>query len=170
MRKAFITMAIALIGTALLVAPAAAASAAQSQKKKQNIAAVASSSKQFSTLVSLLKQAGLVGALQKGNFTVFAPTNAAFNKVPKATLNKLAKDKELLQTVLTYHVVKGKVPAAKVVKLNGKAVKTLVGPKVNVKIANGKVFLNGKTRVTKTDIPASNGVIHVINQVLIPGA
>jgi uncharacterized surface protein with fasciclin (FAS1) repeats len=168
MRKALITMAIALIGTALLVAPATAGSAAQ--PKKQNIATVASSSKQFSTLVSLLKSAGLVGALQKGNFTVFAPTNAAFNKVPKATLDKLAKDKKLLQSVLTYHVVKGKVPAAKVVKLNGKAVKTLAGPKVKVRVANGKVFLNGKTRVTKTDISASNGVIHAINQVLIPGA
>jgi uncharacterized surface protein with fasciclin (FAS1) repeats len=162
-------MAVALIGTALLVAPAAAGSSAAAQER-QDLAQVASSSKQFSTLVSLLQQAGLVGALQKGNFTVFAPTNAAFAKVPKATLNALAKDKKLLQTVLTYHVVKGNVPAAKVVTLNGKAVKTLAGPTVNVKVANGKVFLNGSTRIVKTDIPASNGIIHVINKVLIPSS
>jgi uncharacterized surface protein with fasciclin (FAS1) repeats len=166
-RKLLITAAVAALGSALLVAPAFAGSAAAGQGS-QNIPAVASSSKQFSTLVSLLKQAGLVGALSKGTYTVFAPTNAAFAKVPKATLDKLAADPALLKTVLTYHVVKGNVPAAKVVTLNGKSVNTLAGQPVKVKVAAGKVFLNGKTQVTQTDVKASNGVIHVINKVLIP--
>jgi uncharacterized surface protein with fasciclin (FAS1) repeats len=168
-RKLFVTAAIAVVGTALLVASASAGSSTAAQGS-QNIPAVASSSKQFSTLVSLLKQAGLVGALSKGTYTVFAPTNAAFAKVPKATLDQLAADPALLKTVLTYHVVKGNVPAAKVVKLNGKSVNTLAGQPVKVRIASGKVFLNGRTQVTKADVMASNGVIHVINKVLIPSA
>ena len=77
---------------------------------------------------------------------------------------------QLLKTVLTYHVVKGKVPAAKVVTLNGKSVKTLAEQKVRVSVRGGKVFLNGTSRVTKTDVMASNGIIHVINRVLVPAS
>ena len=106
--------------------------------------------------------------LEKGTYTVFAPTNAAFAKVPKSTLAAVAKDPALLQKVLTYHVVKGKAPAAKVVTLNGKSVKTLEGQAVKISIRGGKVYLNGSTRVTKTNVMASNGVIHVIDRVLIP--
>lgn len=139
---------------------------AASVAKSQNIVQIAASNPQFSTLVSLVKKAGLVGALSgKTKLTVFAPTNAAFAKVPKATLNKLAKNKALLTKVLTYHVVPGVVPAAKVVKL--KSAKTLEGAKVNFTVKNGKVYVN-KAQVIKTDIRASNGIIHVINGVLIP--
>jgi uncharacterized surface protein with fasciclin (FAS1) repeats len=121
---------------------------------------------QFKTLTSLLKKAGLVRALQgTGPFTVFAPTDAAFAKVPKATLAALGKDKAKLKAVLLYHVVKGKVTAAKVTKLT--SAKTLNGKRVTIMVKGGKVIVGGAT-VTKADIMASNGVIHVINKVLIP--
>ena len=165
MRTALVTLGATLVTAAAIVAPVSAAPAASPQK---DIAQVAASSPQFTTLVSLLKKAGLVGALKKGSYTVFAPTNAAFAKLPKSTLTAVAKDPVLLQKVLTYHVVKGKAPAAKVVTLNGKSVKTLEGQAVKISIRGGKVYLNGSTRVTKTNVMASNGVIHVIDRVLIP--
>ncbi len=80
----------------------------------------------------------------------------------------LAADKAKLRSVLLYHVVRGEVPASKVVTLNGKSVKTLNGKTIKVTVRGGKVYLNGTTLVTKTDVPASNGVIHVINRVLLP--
>jgi uncharacterized surface protein with fasciclin (FAS1) repeats len=120
----------------------------------------------FKTLASLLKKAGLVGTLQgKGPFTVFAPTDAAFAKVPKATLAALGKDKAKLRSVLLYHVVKGNVPAAKVVKL--RSAKTLNGKAVSIRVNGGNVLVGG-ARVTTADVKASNGVIHVVNKVLIP--
>jgi uncharacterized surface protein with fasciclin (FAS1) repeats len=134
---------------------------------QETIAGVAASSPQFSTLVKLVKQAGLVPALS-GNtqLTVFAPTDAAFAKVPKTTLSALAKNKTLLRRVLLYHVVKGKVTAAKVVNLA--SAPTLAGPRITIAVRAGSVYLNGTTRVTKTDIGAANGVIHVVNKVLLP--
>ena len=155
-------MVAALAATALMAIPSSASAA------DKNIVQIASGDKNFSTLVSLVKKAGLAKTLSSGEFTVFAPTNAAFKKVPKATLDKLAKDKKLLKSVLTYHAVAGTVKAADVVKLNGKSVKTVNGKKLKIKVSGGNVFLNGSTKVTKTDIEASNGVIHVINKVLIP--
>ena len=123
---------------------------------------------QFKTLVSLLKKAGLAGTLQgKGPFTVFAPTDAAFAKVPKATLAALGKNKAKLKAVLLYHVAKGKVASGQVVKL--KSVKTLQGGSLSIKVAGGKVYVGG-ARVVKPDVMASNGVIHVINKVLIPAS
>jgi transforming growth factor-beta-induced protein len=120
----------------------------------------------FKTLTSLLKKAGLVGTLQgKGPFTVFAPTDAAFAKVPKATLAALGKDRAKLRSVLLYHVVKGNVPASKVVTL--RSAKTLNGKSVTVRVSGGKVTVGG-ARVTTADVTASNGVIHVVNKVLIP--
>jgi uncharacterized surface protein with fasciclin (FAS1) repeats len=154
-----------IVAAVSIVAPVSSASTSTAQK---DIAQVAASSPQFSTLVSLLKKAGLVGALKQGTYTVFAPTNAAFAKLPKSTLQAVSTDRALLKKVLTYHVVKGKAPAAKVVTLDGKSVKTLEGQGVRVSIRGGKVYLNGSSLVTKTDIMASNGVIHVINRVLIP--
>jgi uncharacterized surface protein with fasciclin (FAS1) repeats len=133
---------------------------------KRNIVQTAVAAGQFKTLTKLVKQAGLAGALQtKGPFTVFAPTDAAFAKVPKATLAALAKDKAKLRAVLLYHVATGKLTAAKVVKLH--SVKTLNGQSLKVRVSRGMVTVGG-ARVIKTDIGASNGVIHVINQVLIP--
>jgi len=163
-RTVFAMLAVSVVAAVAVVAPAGAAPSASNE----NIAQIASSSPQFSTLASLLKKAGLVGALKSGSFTVFAPTNAAFAKLPKSTLTAVGNDPALLKKVLTYHVLKGKAPAAKVVTLNGKSVKTLEGQAVTVSIRGGKVFLNGSTQVTKTDVMASNGVIHVVNRVLIP--
>ncbi len=165
MRTLLTMLGASLVAAAAIVAPAAASPAAPAQK---DIAQVAASSPQFSTLASLLEKAGLVGALEKGTYTVFAPTNAAFAKLPKSTLAAVGKDPALLKKVLTYHVVKGKAPAAKVVMLDGKSVKTLEGQAVKVAVRGGKVYLNGSATVTKTDVMASNGIIHVINRVLIP--
>jgi uncharacterized surface protein with fasciclin (FAS1) repeats len=161
----------ALVAVAVAVVPAAAIAAAPdraapSTTSDKTIVQVAAGDKQFSTLVSLVKAAGLAGTLSKGSYTVFAPTNAAFAKVPKKTLAALAKDKAKLKAVLLYHVVSGRVPASKVVKL--KKAKTINGASVSISVRDGKVYLNKTRRVTKTDIPASNGVIHVINGVLLP--
>ncbi len=169
LRTTLVTLG-ASVAAAAIAVPVSAAPATASTPMHKNIAQVAASSPQFTTLVSLLKKAGLVGALEKGSYTVFAPTNAAFAKVPKATLAKVGNNRALLTKVLTYHVVKGKVPAARVVTLNGKSVRTLEGQELKVAVRGGKVYLNGSTRVTKTDLIASNGVIHVINRVLIPGS
>ena len=151
---------IAPTASARPTADAARASAAK------NIVQTAVAAGQFKTLASLLKQAGLAGTLQaKGPYTVFAPTDAAFAKVPKATLQALGKDKAKLRSVLLYHVAKGKLDAAKVVKRT--SVKTLNGKSVRVRVKDGKVTVGG-ARVAKADVKASNGVIHVINKVLIP--
>ncbi|HMN99250.1 MAG TPA: fasciclin domain-containing protein [Miltoncostaeaceae bacterium] len=157
--------------TALLAAPAAALGHGSQAAERPDIVELAASNPQFSTLVSLVKKAGLVSALSApGPVTVFAPTNAAFAKVPKATLDALAADKKLLRSVLTYHVVKGAVPASKVVTLNGKKVTTLNGAKVTIRIT-GKtkksVYVNN-AKVLKVDLRASNGIVHSINRVLIP--
>src|SRR5438874_212203 len=122
----------------------------------------------FNTLVSAVKAAGLVDALKgPGPFTVFAPTDEAFAKLPPGTLESLLKpeNKDRLQKILTYHVVAGQVMAQDVVKLH--SAKTLEGGSVAIHVANGGVMV-GKAHVIKTDIAASNGVIHVIDQVLIP--
>jgi len=122
----------------------------------------------FSTLAAALKAADLVKTLKgKGPFTVFAPTDKAFGKLPKGTLEDLLKpeNKGKLASILTYHVVPGKVMAADVVKLN--SAKTVQGSKVRIKVKNGKVKVDGAT-VVKTDIECSNGVIHVIDAVILP--
>jgi transforming growth factor-beta-induced protein len=132
----------------------------------KNIVQTAVAAGQFKTLASLLNKAGLAGTLQgKGPFTVFAPTDAAFAKVPKAMLAALAKNKAKLRAVLLYHVVKGKVTAAQAMKL--RSAKTLEGKALSIRVSGGKVIVGGAT-VTKADVNASNGVIHVINKVLIP--
>ena len=134
--------------------------------KPKTIVQTATAAGTFKTLTSLLTKAGLAGTLQgKGPFTVFAPTDAAFAKVPKATLTALGKDKAKLRAVLLYHVVKGNVPATRVVKLS--TAKTLNGQSVGIRVTGGKVFVDG-ARVTTTDVKASNGLIHVVNRVLIP--
>lgn len=161
--------AIAAAG-AIVAAPAMAQHSSMPAKPTKNIVQVAASNPQFSTLVSLVKEAGLVKTLSgKGPFTVFAPTNAAFAKVPAETLAALKADPAKLRAVLTYHVVPGNVPAAKVVTLSGKSVKTAEGSTVRVMVKGKAVMVNDAT-VTKTDIKASNGTIHVINGVLIPPA
>lgn len=150
----------------LVAAPAASASSGSSAGEPGTIVDVASSNPQFSTLVKLVKEAGLVSTLESGEFTVFAPTNAAFRKVGKRKLAALAKDPEKLKAVLTYHAVEGSVPASEVVGL--KSAKTVNGKSVRISVRGRNVFLNRSAKVTKTDIQASNGIIHVINRVLIP--
>jgi uncharacterized surface protein with fasciclin (FAS1) repeats len=160
--KRMIALMVAAAAIAVVAVPAGAATSAP----KQNIVQIAASSAQFSTLVKLVKSAGLAGALSgKQKLTVFAPTNAAFKQVPKKTLNKLAHDKKLLTAVLLYHVVKGELLAKQVVMLH--SVKTLNGAKLKIHVSKGSVFVN-QARVTKANVLASNGVIHVINAVLIP--
>lgn len=156
------------VGAAAVVAAPAGAvvAAAAPAQQQQTIVDVAAGDRQFSTLVTLVKRAGLAGTLSKGTYTVFAPTNAAFAKVPKSTLNALAKDKAKLRSVLLYHAVKGRVTASKVVKL--RRAKTLNGASVRIAVRGGTVRLNGTAKVVKADVAASNGVIHVIDRVLLP--
>lgn len=122
----------------------------------------------FKTLAAALDAAGLVETLQgDGPFTVFAPTDEAFAKLPKETVESLLKpeNKDQLVAVLTYHVVAGKVPAAAVVELNAAA--TVNGQRVDIKVENGKVAVD-QAQVITTDIACSNGLIHVIDQVILP--
>lgn len=129
-----------------------------------DIVEVASQAGSFKTLIAAVQAAGLVDTLKgPGPFTVFAPTDEAFAKIPKAKLDALLKDKAALTKVLTYHVVAGKVMAADV---KAGKVKTVQGSTFTVKTKDG-VMLN-KSKVVKTDIAASNGVIHVIDTVLMP--
>lgn len=124
---------------------------------------------QFKTLAAALEAAGLIEALKgAGPFTVFAPTDEAFGKLPAGTVESLLRpeNKEKLKSILLYHVVSGNVPASKVVKLNGRSVKTLQGSSIKVRTKHGVRVENAK--VTQTDIKASNGVIHVIDSVLMP--
>ena len=165
MSRPFMMLAAVVVACVSLVGSASAEPAAPTQ----NITKTAASLPQFTTLVSLLKQAKLASALTaKGPYTVFAPTNAAFKKLPAATLKAVQADPALLKKVLLYHVVRGDVRAAQVVKLDGKSARTLEGQRVSIDVRGGSVFLNNDVRVTKTDVVATNGVIHVINKVLVP--
>jgi uncharacterized surface protein with fasciclin (FAS1) repeats len=155
------------IGAVVAVAVSLAAPAATARTtEEKNIVQTAVAAGQFKTLAKLLTRAGLAGALtQPGPYTVFAPTDAAFKKVPKKTLNALLKNKAKLKAVLLYHVVSGKVTAADVVKLT--SAKTLNGKSVRIRVSGSNVFVNS-AKVTTPDVMATNGVIHVVNRVLIP--
>ncbi len=133
--------------------------------KSMDIVDTAVANGQFTTLVKAVQAAGLVETLKgNGPFTLFAPTDAAFAKLPAGTLDGLLKDKAKLAKILTYHVVPGKVMAADVMNLT--SAKTVEGQNVKIDTMNG-VHING-AMVTKADIITSNGVIHVIDTVLIP--
>lgn len=135
---------------------------------KKDIVDVAAANGSFSTLVAAVKAAGLVDTLKgNGPFTVFAPTDEAFAKLPAGTVENLLKseNKDKLTAILTYHVISGKVMAADVVKLDSAA--TVQGQSVNVTINNGSVMINN-ANVVMADVKASNGVIHVIDTVLLP--
>lgn len=167
-KKRISILAVLALALAIGVASATAGrtTTAGPQMTRLNLVQTAVAAKQFKTLASLLKKSGLAGTLAtKGPFTVFAPTDAAFARVPKATLAMLAKDKMKLRAVLLYHVVKGKVTAAQAKKLH--SAKTLEGKSVSIRVKGGKVVVGGAT-VIRADVMASNGVIHVINKVLIP--
>ncbi len=153
---------LAVAATAVLVLPAVSVRAADAPKDIVDTAVAAGN---FTTLAKALQAAGLVETLKgPGPFTVFAPTDAAFAKLPAGTVEALLKDKAKLTAVLTYHVVAGKVMAADVVKV--KEAKTLQGQSVTVDATKG-VKIDGAT-VVKADIACSNGVIHVIDSVLLP--
>lgn len=159
---------VTLFALAALVLSVTAPGATARPAEEKNIVRTAVAAGQFKTLAMLLTRAGLVGALQKpGPYTVFARTDTAFKKVPKQTLNALLRDRAKLRAVLLYHVVAGKVTAADVVKL--RSAKTLSGKTVRIRVSGSNVFLNS-SKVTKADVQASNGVIHVVNRVLIPPA
>lgn len=136
--------------------------------KQPTIVETAIAAEGFGTLVAAVKAAGLVDALQgEGPFTVFAPTDAAFAKLPKGTLEMLLRpeNKGKLASILTYHVVPGRVEAAHVVKLTGAT--TLNGQRASIRVDDHGVFVDG-ARVVKTDIKCRNGVIHVLDSVILP--
>ncbi|MDT7919233.1 MAG: fasciclin domain-containing protein [Meiothermus sp.] len=140
---------------------------AQSTTQNQTITQIVATNPNFSTLLAAVQAAGLADTLSgEGPFTVFAPTNEAFAKIPKADLDKLLADKAALTKVLTYHVVAGRVPSSQVVTL--KEAKTVQGQSVTIQVKDGKVILNGNSTVTAVDIQAKNGIIHVIDTVLLP--
>jgi transforming growth factor-beta-induced protein len=148
-----------------------AVSTAAEQGDGKSVVDIAVANKDFSTLVAAVKAAGLVETLSgKGPFTVFAPTNAAFAKLPKGTVESLLKpeNKDQLVSILTYHVVPGKVMASDVVKID--EAKSVQGQMIKVEVKDGSVILNGSSKVVKTDIVGSNGVIHVIDSVILPSA
>jgi uncharacterized surface protein with fasciclin (FAS1) repeats len=156
LKRIFVTAA----AVAVLAAPVAVRAG-----ETKDIVDTAVAAGNFKTLASALQAAGLIETLKgKGPFTVFAPTDEAFAKIPKADLDALIADKAKLTKVLTYHVVAGKVMASDVVKL--KDAKTVEGQMLKIDPSNG-VMIN-KSKVVKADIQTSNGVIHVIDTVLMP--
>jgi uncharacterized surface protein with fasciclin (FAS1) repeats len=161
-------MVLVAFAVSMLVTGVACDSEDDAQTQKKNIVATAEAAGTFSTLVTAIGAADLRATLEgPGPFTVFAPTDAAFAKVPAATLQDLLKpeNKATLQAVLKYHVVSGAVKAADVVKLT--SAKTVQGADVTITVSGSSVKVND-ANVTTTDIEASNGVIHVIDAVLLP--
>lgn len=122
----------------------------------------------FKTLASAVTAAGLIDTLKgTGPFTVFAPNDEAFAKLPAGTVDDLLKDIPKLNAILTYHVVAGKVMAADVLKMDGQSATTVSGETLQISTTGG-VKLNGNVHVTKTDIECTNGVIHIVDTVLLP--
>lgn len=152
--------------TAMMLVTPALAGGGSAVPSGNTIAAIVSNDPNFSTLLTAVQAAGLASTLSgSGPFTVFAPTNAAFAKVPQDQLTALLNDPAALKALLLYHVVPGRVTAAQVVKLS--SAKTVNGANVTIAVNGGTVTINDST-VTATDIAASNGIIHVIDTVLMP--
>ena len=153
----------ATVVAAGLAVPASAVAA------DKNIVETAAADPRFDTLVSLVEHAGLADDLSgDAKLTVFAPTDAAFNRLPAATLRKLGRNRKLLRRVLRYHVVAGDVKAEQVVQR--RSVRTLANRKVRIRVRSGNVFLNRRAKVVQADVATANGTIHVINRVLLPPA
>ncbi|MGB4629172.1 MAG: fasciclin domain-containing protein [Propionicimonas sp.] len=156
------------------MSPSMSSSPSASAMAASDIVDTAVAAGDFKTLAAALTAAGLVDTLKgTGPFTVFAPTDAAFAKLPKGTVETLLKEpKGALTDILTYHVVSGKVMAADVVTMDGQKVKTVQGAELTVEVSGDKVVLvdaaGNRVNVVKTDVTASNGVIHVIDGVLMP--
>jgi uncharacterized surface protein with fasciclin (FAS1) repeats len=151
----------------LLAAPAARAQNGDGMKKPtKDIVETAVAAGSFKTLVAAVQAAGLVETLKsKGPFTVFAPTDEAFAKLPAGTVEALLKDKEKLAAILTYHVVSGDVRAAQAMKLS--SAKTVNGQSLTIVVKDGTVMIDN-AKVVKADIATTNGVIHVIDAVVLP--
>lgn len=159
-------LAIGVLAASVMGGAAVAGSDSPTKSGEANIVETAVAAGSFTTLVSLVEEAGLAETLANdGDFTVFAPTDAAFAKVPKKTLAALRADPAKLKAVLLYHVADGKLLANRVMKRT--SIKTLNGASVDVKVTKGVVKIN-YARVKKANVEASNGVIHVINRVLLP--
>jgi len=155
-----------LLGVVAVLGSTVSVPARGGDQPEKDIVDTAVGADQFTTLVKAIQAAELVDTLKgEGPFTVFAPTDKAFAKVPKEKLDALLKDKKALAGVLTYHVVPGKVMAADVVKLD--SAKTAQGQSLNIVAKDGKVTING-VNVIQTDVVCKNGVIHVIDAVLLP--
>jgi uncharacterized surface protein with fasciclin (FAS1) repeats len=165
MRIRVLILSMVVLAAAVVAAGAGARTELNSAPKK-NIVQTAVAAGQFKTLVKLVKRAGLAGALSgKTQLTVFAPTDAAFAKVPQSTLDALLANRAKLRTVLLYHVVQGRVPAAKVTTMA--SARTLAKQSVSFTVKDGAVFVND-ARVVKANVGTRNGIIHVIDKVLIP--
>jgi uncharacterized surface protein with fasciclin (FAS1) repeats len=172
--KRSIAAALATMLAVLAIAAPAALAATTRHKTpppttpQQNLFQVASANRRLTTLVTLVKSAGLVRLLSSPTQrTLFAPTNAAFARVPRATMNTLATNKRALRRLLLYHIANGALPTSTLVSLG--TVRTLAGPDVTIRASGGKVFVN-QARIVNPNVPASNGILHVINRVLMPAS
>jgi len=156
----------ALVAIAIIAAPVALTAPRPAAAATKDIVTTAVENGSFKTLAAALQAAGLVETLQgPGPFTVFAPTDAAFAKLPAGTVEALLADRAKLTAILTYHVVPGRVLAADVVQLT--SAKTVNGASVTIRVVDGKVMIDNATVVT-ADVRATNGVIHVIDTVILP--
>ena len=172
--KARIAVLVAALMTMATVAVGASAAPTQRSAEQATIVGVAAGDKRFSTLVSLVKKAGLVKTLNGTRpYTVFAPTNAAFAALKKnapATYKAVVADKKLLTKVLTYHVLAGRVDSKAAIAAAKKSasVKTVQGERIKLSLRGERLFLNGSSRVVIADVKASNGIVHAVNAVLVP--
>jgi uncharacterized surface protein with fasciclin (FAS1) repeats len=161
-----IRTALTALAVTAVAATTASAAAPAAPAQQRDIVDTAVAAGNFNTLAKLLRRADLVDALKEpGPYTVFAPTDAAFAKLPKRKLNALKRSPAKLRAVLLYHVAAGRLEAADVVERS--RIRTLNGKRVRIRVTNSKVFVN-RARVTTPDVSAANGVIHVIDRVLLP--
>jgi len=171
-RSRFMLLLVVAIAASAVATGATAAPSGQTAEK--TIVGVAAGDKRFTTLVALVKQAGLVKTLNgTGTFTVFAPTNAAFAKLKRTapdTYSAVTTDKALLTKVLTYHVLAKRVPSTAAVSAAKKmaSVTTVQGEKIKLSLKGNALVLNGSSKVIVPDVKASNGVIHAIDTVIVP--
>jgi uncharacterized surface protein with fasciclin (FAS1) repeats len=168
-RKRLFAGAVLFAVLAIAAAPGSTRAEVNDRLEPADIVETAVGAGKFKTLAAALEAAGLIDALKgAGPFTVFAPTDEAFAKLPAGTVESLLRpeNKETLKSILLYHVVSGNVPASKVLELNGRSIKTLQGSSIKVWTKHGVTI--GNAKVLQTDVMASNGVIHVIDTVLIP--
>ena len=155
------------LSTLVLATALPPAASADAPVRERDIVLTAQKAGSFKTLLRLVRLTGLQDELKRGGpFTVFAPTDEAFAKLPAGTIESLEKDRAALKNILLYHVVSGEVTAAQVVGLS--FAPTLQGGTISITVQGGGVVLNGTTNVIATDVFATNGVIHVIDSVLLP--